>query len=443
MNSQQAAIASIRFGMGARPGELARRQSDPRGSLLAELDSPDNLSGLFDTQPTAASMMGRFMRERQRGGDGAIIRLFRKDFRKTYIEEAALRTEAAVLSRTPFHERLVHFWSNHFTVSARRPILAGLAGAYEREAIRSNLGGRFEDLLISVVKHPAMILYLDNALSIGPNSELGERRERGMNENLAREILELHTLGVNGGYVQDDVIALARMLTGWSIARPNNSPRPGTFRFYARAHEPGTQMLLGRRYHADGFAQAEQALRDIAGHPSTIRHVSTKLVRHFTADDPAEADIRSIVDVWTRTAGDLRAVHAALTGLDSAWRPLTKLKTPNDLLISSLRAIGHGKARPWVVGALDLLGQAPWAAPSPKGWSDRASGWLGAAQAMRRIEFASAWAERAPVRVEPRHVAASAFGPLMDTDTRITIERAESREQGLAVALASPAFQRR
>ncbi|WP_416897553.1 MAG: DUF1800 domain-containing protein [Minwuia sp.] len=443
MTFQQAAIASIRFGLGARPGEIEGRAADPGGSLIAELIKPDTSHGLFDSRPTSALMISRFMRERDKGGDRAIIRLFKQDFRQTYLEEAALRTAAAVRSRTPFAERLVHFWSNHFTVSARRAILAGLAGAYEREAIRASLNLRFEDMLLAVVRHPAMILYLDNALSIGPNSRIARRRDIGMNENLAREVLELHTLGVDGGYGQADVVALAKMLTGWSIAKPDNSPEPGTFRFYARAHEPGAQTLLGRRYAEDGKAQAEAALRDLARHPATIRHVATQLVRHFTDDAPAPADIDRIVAVWQETGGSLPAIHGALVGLDSAWQPLTKLKTPNDLLISTLRASAFDQSQRWTVAALDLLGQAPWNAPSPKGWADTAPQWLSADQAMRRVEFANRWAERAPVRRDARKLAAEALGPLMGTATERAIARAESAEQGLALAFAAPDFQRR
>jgi uncharacterized protein (DUF1800 family) len=443
MALEDGAIAAIRFGLGARPGEIESRAVDPRASLLQELQGPDQQETLFARRPGSEKLIARFMRERERGGDRAVIRLIRKDFRQVYSDEARLRTAAAVTSPTPFAERLVHFWSNHFTVSAKRPILAGLAGAYEREAIRPHINGRFSDMLQAVVHHPAMILYLDNVLSIGPNSAIGQRAEKGMNENLAREILELHTLGVDGGYDQADVITLAKMLTGWSIARPNNAARPGRFRFYGRAHEPGTRTLLGRLYAEEGVKQAEKALDDIARHPSTIRHLSTKLVRHFTSDRPDEADMRHLVDVWQKSDGDLQSVSSALLDLPSAWRPLTKLKTPNELLVSSLRATGHTKVRPWAVGALSLLGQAPWSAPSPQGWADNAQSWLGAAQVMNRIEFASAWLERSLLRQTPLELAETSLGPLLDDDIRQAIDNAESRDQAFTVAMTSPAFQRR
>lgn len=443
MAVEDGAAAAIRFGLGARPGEIRARSQKPGADLLQELAQPDAQASLFASRPGSADLIARFMRERERGGDRAVMRLIRKDFRQVYRDEARLRTAAAVRTATPFAERMVHFWSNHFTVSAKRPILAGLAGAYEREAIRPHINGRFEDMLQAVAHHPAMILYLDNVLSIGPNSPMGQRADRGMNENLAREILELHTLGVDGGYTQDDVIALAKMLTGWSIGRPNNAARPGRFRYYRRAHEPGSQTLLGRTYADNGVAQAEAALSDIAGHPSTIRHLSTKLVRHFTSDRPEHADIQRVESVWRETDGDLLKVASAVLSLPSAWQPLTKLKTPNELLISSLRATGTDTVKPWVIGALSLLGQAPWSAPSPQGWSDKAQSWLGAAQVMRRIEFASAWLERARIERTPLQLAEDSLGPFLGTDVRQAVGNAESREQAMIVAMTSPAFQRR
>lgn len=443
MANEDGAIAAIRFGMGAQPGEIEARSSDTAEGLLREIQTPDHQEKLFSRRPGSEDLIARFMREREKGGDRAVMRLIRKDFRLVYGDEARLRTAAAVRTSTPFAERLVHFWSNHFTVSAKRPILAGLAGAYERETIRPYINGRFTDMLQAVVHHPAMILYLDNVLSIGPNSAMGQRANKGMNENLAREILELHTLGVDGGYTQQDVISLAKMLTGWSIARPSNAARPGRFRFYDRAHEPGQHRLLGKAYPEEGVIQAETALDDIARHPSTIRHLSTKLVRHFTNYAPAEEDIHRIASVWRDTDGDLLQVSAALLKLPSAWEPLTKLKAPNELLISSLRASGDNRVKPWVIGALSLLGQAPWSAPSPQGWADNAQSWLGAAQVMRRIEFASAWLERARLDRSPLQLAEDSLGPFLDNDVRRAVGNAESREQALTVAMTSPAFQRR
>ncbi|PJK28027.1 DUF1800 domain-containing protein [Minwuia thermotolerans] len=443
MTMPMGAVAAIRFGYGPRPGEIERRAGDPQGSLLAELapDSatPEPLTGL----PQSAAMLSRFMRARRSGGNPGVIRLFKNDFRMLFLQEAMLRTRAAVLTDTPFRERLVHFWSNHFTVSARKAVLLGLAGGFEREAIRPHIMGRFEDLLVAAVRHPGMIFYLDNVLSIGPRSEAGRRLGKGMNENLAREILELHTLGADGGYSQADVEALALMLTGWSVGRPDRERQPGAFWFYARAHQPGAKTLLGRRYADDGAGQAEAALRDLARHPATARHVCARLLRHFVADRPDPADLDYLVRVWSESGGDLPTVYRGLIGLRSAWTPLTKLKTPNDLLISSLRATGIRKVNKWVVSALELFGQAPWSAPTPKGWPDRADAWLSADQAMRRIEYAGALGERMTGWLKPERTAGDALGPLLPRDMAVSVALAESEAQALAILFAAPAFQRR
>lgn len=443
MTLHMATVASVRFGYGPRPGEIERRRSDPQASLLAEIagssETPRPLTGL----PESAEMLTRFMRARRSEGDPGILRLFKNDFRMLFQQEAMLRTRAAVLTETPFLERLVHFWSNHFTVSARKAILLGLAGGFEREAIRPNVLGRFEDLLVAVVRHPGMIFYLDNALSIGPDSNAGRRLGKGMNENLAREVLELHTLGVEGGYTQDDVESLALMLTGWSVGRPDREQKPGAFWFYDRAHEPGPRALLGRRYADDGVGQAERALRDLARHPATVRHLCIKLLRHFVGDRPDAADIEYLSRVWHESGGDLSTVYRGLVGLRSAWTPLTKLKTPNDLLISSLRATGIRKVNRWVVSALELLGQAPWSAPTPKGWPDRADAWLSADQAMRRIEYATALGDRLSGYLGPEETAQHALGALLPRDTEASVARAETEAQALAVLFAAPAFQRR
>src|SRR6516225_1632670 len=207
---------------------------------------------------------------------------------KTFRAEALARLQRAVLADCGFTERLVVFWSNHFCISANKGGLARIwAGSFEREAIRPHALGRFADMLKAVEQHPAMLFFLDNQQSLGPDSRAGQNRKRGLNENLAREIMELHTLGVGGGYTQDDVTSLARIITGWTFAgRPCPAGEPGSFVFNANAHEPGPQVLLGKTYEATGVAQGEAALADIARRPSTSKFIATKLARHFVADDP-------------------------------------------------------------------------------------------------------------------------------------------------------------
>ncbi|MBL8157578.1 MAG: DUF1800 domain-containing protein, partial [Anaerolineae bacterium] len=228
----------------------------------------------------------------------------------------------------PFLERLVWFWSNHFTISVLKQRMIFVAGGYEREAIRPNVLGRFEDLLIATVRHPAMLLYLDNAFSIGPDSPAGRFTGRGLNENHAREILELHTLGVNGGYTQTDVIELARVLTGWSVDRQGTDNDNG-FKFFPNRHQPGTKTLLGKTYAEAGEAEGRQALIELARHPSTARHIATKLARHFIADEPPPQAVARLERVFRDTGGDLKAMAIAIVDEPAAWQPsLTKMRTP-------------------------------------------------------------------------------------------------------------------
>ena len=229
-----------------------------------------------------------------------------------------------------FRERLVHFWTNHFAVSADKPQVLALAGTLENEAIRPHVAGRFADMLTAVESHPAMILYLDNQASIGPGSQLAQRRSRrssagdrklGINENLAREILELHTLGVDGGYTQQDVTTFARALTGWSIGtdRFPGGGELGKFAFHDAAHEPGAKTIMGTRYGQSGVAQPRAVLTDLAKHPATARHVATKLARHFIADEPPPDAVERIAKAFRDSDGDLPTVHRAVLDTPEAW----------------------------------------------------------------------------------------------------------------------------
>ena len=235
---------------------------------------------------------------------------------KTYRAEALARLQRAMIADCGFTERLVTFWSNHFCISASKGELARIwAGSFEREAIRPHVLGRFGDMLKAVEQHPAMLFFLDNQQSLGPDSRAGQNRKRGLNENLAREIMELHTLGVGGGYTQDDVTSLARIITGWTFAgRQGQLGTPGTFVFNANAHQPGAQPLLGKTYADAGVAQGEAALADIARHPSTAKFIATKFARHFVADEPPPALVTRLQEVFRKSDGDLRALATTLGG---------------------------------------------------------------------------------------------------------------------------------
>ena len=384
---------------------------------------------------------------RQQGNAGTFGKFLRGTAFDVLAKEVGGRTNAAIESDVPFRERLVHFWSNHFTVSAKRPQIAIAVGAFEREAVRPHIFGRFADLLVSVTQHPVMLIYLDNFISFGPNSLGGRHRDVGLNENLAREILELHTLGVDGGYTQDDVIELAKLISGWSVQRPQDPSGVGTdgaFVFRPYGHEPGRKRLLDKTYRGKTIDQGEQALRDLAAHPSTAHFIATKLARHFVADEPTPETVTRLETVFRNTDGDLRALTEALIEEPEIWdAPLSKFKTPNDLLISSFRAL-NAKNLPnkAIVSALSLMNQYPFMAPSPAGWSDQTADWMAPESLMIRIEWIRAVGKRAPVP-NPLEWADSFMGPVLSDETKQTISQAESRSEAVALVFSSPEFQRK
>jgi uncharacterized protein (DUF1800 family) len=466
MTATDAVIAASRFGLGARPGETARIAADPRGWLAAQIRGtpvpPPTLAGL----PSGAATLTAFLEQRRErrearraasGDDPAAPNnpssapaandpaetAVRERRRAAYLQETGLRTLAMVRSDTPFLDRLVAFWSNHFTVSVQRPVVLPVAGAFEREAIRPHVLGRFGDMLLAATRHPAMLLYLDNAVSAGPNSRFGQRRGKGLNENLAREILELHTLGVDGGYTQQDVTRFAAILTGWSVARVGDADS-GSFLFRPAMHEPGDKLLLGRRYAEDGAAEAEAALAALAAHPATARHIATKLVRHFVADDPPAGAVERLARTFTTSGGDLRAVSAALIALPEAWaQPWPKIRSPQDFVVAACRATGAEPEPERLVRSLVRLGQAPFAAPSPAGWPDRADQWIGPEAVLRRIDWATGFAAAAGTDPNPLRLADALYGDALSPTTREAVARAPSAEDGLTLLLAAPEFQRR
>ena len=445
MNRQmEAAIATVRFGKGARPGEISDALSDPRGWLTEQIADPAPVSPEMASLEPSHQLVSQLQVAIRSDGVAGVITLLRNVYRPQYVREAVIRTGQAITTPTSFHERWVHFWSDHFTVTGKKPVIVGLAGGFEREAIRPNVGGRFVDLLLAAVRHPVMILYLDNARSFGPNTPAARYSNGGLNENLAREVLELHTLGVDGGYDQADVRSLALMLTGWSLGPADGHGSGGGFHFHVNAHEPGDRHLMGVRYADDGVGQAEQALRDLAAHPATARNIARELARHFVSDRPAPEVVASLSRTFTETEGDLAQMALALINLQPAWVPLTKLKTPDELVVSAMRGVGAEGANRGVLNALVELGQRPWMAPSPKGWPDTAEAWITPDRALRRVDFGAAMAERmVPMPTDPMTQARDMMGALYGRDTMVAISRAESPRQALALALSAPEFQRR
>ncbi|WP_027576092.1 DUF1800 domain-containing protein [Bradyrhizobium sp. WSM1743] len=366
---------------------------------------------------------------------------------KTFRAEVLARLQRATLVDCGLTERLVVFWSNHFCISASKGELARIwAGAFEREAIRPHVLGRFADMLRAVEQHPAMLFFLDNQQSLGPDSRAGQNRKRGLNENLAREIMELHTLGVGGGYTQGDVTSLARIITGWTFAgRQGQLGVPGSFVFNVNAHQPGPQVLLGKTYEATGLAQGEAALADLARHPSTANFIATKFVRHFVADDPPPALVARLRDVFVRTDGDLKAMATTLVDSDEAWRaPLTKLRSPYDFLVASGRLLARVPDDPGVyLNSLNLLGQPLWSPPGPNGFPDTSAAWAAPEGIKLRLDIAAQIGARLGNNIDPLDLLEFAAADAASIETRRTIERAESRPQALALLLMSPEMQRR
>ena len=366
---------------------------------------------------------------------------------KTFRAEALARFQRASVAECGFAERLVVFWSNHFCISASKGGLARMwAGSFEREAIRPHVLGRFSDMLLAVEQHPAMLFFLDNQQSLGPDSRAGINRHRGLNENLAREIMELHTLGVNGGYTQDDVTSLARVITGWTYAgRQGQLGEPGTFVFNNNAHEPGAQRVLSKVYEAGGLAQGEAVLSDIARHPSTAKFIAAKFARHFVADDPPPALVARLQDVFTKTDGDLRLLANALVDSDEAWSaPLSKMRSPYEYLVATGRILSRVPEEPGrYIGGLNLLGQPLWSPAGPNGFPDSNAAWAAPEGMKLRLDIAAQVAAKLPDAVDPHELLELAAADAASDETRKTIERAESRQQAMALLLMSPEFQRR
>jgi uncharacterized protein (DUF1800 family) len=426
-----AAQAVIRFGLGRRSGEPL--PADPHAWLRAQLAAPDpGPQGASVADGFAAVVQDRA--DRNEGEKGNRVQTLFK-------AELDALVSYALATETPFRERLVWFWANHFTVSLRGGRTAALGGDYIRTAIRPHVTGKFADMLLAVMRHPAMLLYLDNAGSFGPGSPAGVRTGKGLNENLARECMELHTVSPASGYTQADVTSFARILTGWSISNGEKDP-PAGFRFRPPMHEPGAIGFLGQTF-PEGEQGGIEALSFLANHPATHRHLATKLVCHFAADKPAPDDVRRVEGVLRDTGGDLGAAAAVLITLPGAWQPLAKLRTPQDFVLATLRATDlPPDNRPDGAGVMRALGQPVFGAPFPIGWPDRAADWSGPEAMMRRVDWSYGFAGRAAA-LDAAAVAEASLGPLLTPATALAIGRAGSRRDAMTLLLTSPEFQRR
>lgn len=475
----EAALALHRFGMGPRPGSIAAIEADPRGALIAELDRPSASELAASALPSSskayrtvadanAKRQARtiiaakaqkeakrqamsdaapsMMESAEQGASAMAAKIAAEAVpdpgRPIYLEEAKLRIDAALGAEIGFVERLVWFWSNHFCISADK--IQSMSGAYEREAIRPHIVGRFADMLLAVEGHPAMLFYLDNLASMGPNSIAGINRSRGLNENFAREILELHTLGVRSGYTQDDVVSFANVLTGWTLVPPGANPEHGgAFTFNPRLHEPGAQKVLEKLYEDEGVEQGRAVLRDLAAHPATATHLATKLARAFIADAPPPALVERMAKAFLDSGGDLKEIAKTMVSSPEAWtQPPTKLKRPSEWVACMVRATGVTQADParFTAGQA-LLGEPLWRPSSPKGYPDDEGSWIDGMG--RRLDVANNFAERLSGRIDPQEVIETVLGSSVSSEVKQAVGRAESRQQGLALLFMSAEFQRR
>jgi uncharacterized protein (DUF1800 family) len=478
---RQAALALHRFGLGPRRNSIAQIASDPRGALLAEIERPgigriNNPELMSATAAARAAFEARSERRAQtiltqraqkeserlaalgqaqsmsddparkadaaKAADAALATQGPTDGeRQNFLKEVKARLDAAFEADIGFAERLVWFWSNHFCVSTET--VYNMAAGYEREAIRPHVLGRFGDMLLAAEGHPAMLIYLTNVASMGANSIAGINRTLGLNENLAREILELHTLGVRTVYDQDDVIRFANVLTGWTIIPVAGDPvRGNEFVFNPRMHEPGPQRVLGKFYPDTGVEQARAVLADLARHPATATHVATKLARYFCADDPPPALVERLARTFRDTEGDLKETAKTLVTSDETWAPARdKLKRPCEWVVSIARATGlRSDPQRFTRGQL-LMGEPLWRPSAPQGFADNEGTWIDGMGL--RLDVANSVAERVADKVDPRDVLDTALGPLASPETHQAVARAESRQQALALVFMSPEFQRR
>lgn len=472
MMSRQAltptAIALNRFGLGARSDETV--PVDARRYLLDQFARFDVAPAAFVQLPDGRALVAEYLMERREArmmpesaGQSPpqpsdtqtnLRRDYAKEARNLYHQSAQARMASAIASTAPFAERMVHFWANHFCVSADNPQTIAMVGGFEQTAIRPHVLGKFSDMLMAVVQHPAMLIYLNQAQSIGPNSRAAEMeqerqpgKKRGLNENLAREIMELHTLGARSGYTQADVTEFARALTGWGVSGIGGKTTgdPLAFQFRPGQHEPGTRTIMGRTYAQAGPEQARAILADFAAAPQTAAHVATKLARHFAGDTPPQSLIDKLSRTFLSTGGDLPALYRTLVESPEAWTPApTKFRTPWEWAVASLRAVGPDPLEKiQTANVLEQLGQPIWKPGSPAGWDDMAASWAAPDALLRRVEVAQRIASFAADRIDARATAPMLFPGSLDPVTAEQIAGAESPVTAFALLLVSPDMLRR
>jgi uncharacterized protein (DUF1800 family) len=493
-----ACIAANRFGLGASPGQLAAIGGDPKAWLLGQLNQSQAALIARSDLASSAQAFRTFLeytqtrRDEQRMAQSPMP----QDMAQDRAEEMRARLDPAKVARAanlsaramgqevearmihalttpaPFLERWTLFWSNALTMSAKNLQTTPFPGPYEREAIRPHVLAKFSELLKASALHAGMLIYLDQVRSVGPTAPAAltsarrpQRRDLGLNENLAREILELHTVGPDGGYRQSDVTEFARALTGWTVAGPRTrgmgargmgargmgtggmgaNQELGSVIFVPAMHEPGARTIMGKVFPAAGANQVRDILDWLARQPQTARRLATAIATHFVSDAPPASLISRLEQAFVRTDGDLAAVARTLVNSPEAWQPqAAKFKTPNDFLLSTLRASGTRSvsAQP-LRSTFEQLGQAPWRAPSPKGWPDTADKWASPDAILKRVDWSNLAADVIGATTSPMAFAETALGASLTPATRTAISRAQDARQGIVLVLMSPEFQRR
>ena len=449
MSVSQSTMATIRFGYGFHP-----KQTPPAGAsaLLGQLRAGQK-AGLILPIESREARLTRFvkLREARQAKDDDRLREIRREMRLSAMADGANRVLHRALSPHGFYERMAAFWADHFTVARRSAPHLSMLSLFEPEAIRPHIMGRFGDMLTAVAQHPAMLIYLDQSRSRGPNSP-GGRDGRGLNENLAREILELHTLGVGADYTQRDVREFAELLTGY-----RNKPRSIGFMFTPQWAEPGAETVLGQTYGGDDPTadDAVELFHDLATHEATAQHLAQKLAVHFVADDPDPGLIRHLAAAWRRSGGHLPTVYEAMLDHPSAWRGFgQKVKRPQELVISTLRAVSVDRAMAdrlgqksgiRIVRTLRAMNQPLFRAPGPDGWPEEASAWITPQGLAGRLTYASQVGQLAAKssKLDPRRFAETTLRDALRPATQFAVGGAPDRWEGIALTLASPEFNRR
>ena len=393
--------------------------------------------------------------------------------REMYRDDVHARVAQSALSPYGFYERLVTFWADHFSVSkyVNNNLMPGIVGAYEAGAIRPYVTGDFASLLKSAVLHPAMLYYLDQNRSVGPNSKNGQRNDTGLNENLAREILELHTLGVGGGYTQIDVREFAKILTGTRSRNVDLETR-----FFPGMAEPGAETVMGKTYGVEvvGIENVHEVLDDLAQRPETAQHLSRKLAIHFIGDHPSSELIARMTQAYLASRGNLIALYDVLLHWPGSWADFgSKVKTPYEFIVSTARAFAaehtffdplppkeadkasgtmnmkmdsasaRRRNNAYTVGSLVRLNQPIWDAPGPDGWPEQAEYWITAQSLVERNRLARRLYARRFNNTSPDELMETALGDAVSANTRNIVVGTQDPVDARTIVLVSPEFNRR